>query len=100
MNLFASHNLRWSYFLIFLEDMKDEIWKHPVGENNIQHIQSLVGLVDKVIYAWGNNQKEPKWLSDLVATPYCIDISKKGVPKHPLYLKSELQPKIYIRNNI
>lgn len=72
----------------------------PVGENNIQHIQSLVGLVDKVIYAWGNNQKEPKWLSDLVATPYCIDISKKKVPKHPLYLKSELQPKIYIRNHI
>jgi hypothetical protein len=58
----------------------------PVGENNIQHIQTLVGLVDKVIYAWGNNQKEPKWLTDLVATPYCIDISKKGVPKHPLYL--------------
>ena len=72
----------------------------PIGENNLHHIQTLVGLVDKVIYAWGNNKKEPNWLRDLVATPYCIDISKKGVPKHPLYLKSDLQPKIYIRNEI
>lgn len=71
--------------------------KDPIGENNIQHIQAMVGLVDKIIYAWGNNQKEPKWLSELVTTPYCIDISKKGVPKHPLYLKKDTQPKLYIR---
>ena len=58
----------------------------PIGKNNIQYIQTMVVLVDKIIYAWGNNQKEPKWLSELVPTPYCIDISKKGVPKHPLYL--------------
>jgi len=69
----------------------------PTGEDNIQHIQDMVGLVDKIIYAWGNNQKEPKWLSELVPTPYCIDISKKGVPKHPLYLKKDIHPKLYIR---
>ena len=71
--------------------------KDPIGENNIQHIQTMVGLVDKIIYAWGNNQKEPKWLSEMVPTPYCIDISKKGVPKHPLYLKKDTHPKLYIR---
>ena len=71
---------------------------NPIGEDNIQHIQSLLGLVEKVIYAWGNNQREPDWLSDLVDSPYCIDVSKKGVPKHTLYLKSELQPKLYIRH--
>jgi len=70
----------------------------PIGEDNIQHIQTLLGLTERVIYAWGNNQKEPEWLRDLVDTPYCIDISKKGVPKHPLYLKSELQPKLYLRD--
>jgi hypothetical protein len=48
--------------------------------------------------AWGNNQKEPEWLSSLVDAPYCIDISKKGIPKHPLYLKSELHPKLYLRD--
>ena len=70
----------------------------PIGEDNIQHIQNLLGLVEKVIYAWGNNQREPDWLCDLVDSPYCIDVSKKGIPKHPLYLKSELQPKLYLRD--
>jgi hypothetical protein len=71
----------------------------PIGKDNIFHIQSLIGLVEKVIYAWGYNEKEPKWLYDLVHTPYCIDISKKGIPKHPLYLKKDLQPKLYERTD-
>jgi hypothetical protein len=70
----------------------------PVGEDNIEHIKDLIGVTERVVYAWGNNQKEPEWLSSLVDTPYCIDISKKGVPKHPLYLKSELHPKLYLRD--
>ena len=71
----------------------------PIGEDNIQHIQSLIRLTERVIYAWGNNQKEPEWLCDLVDTPYCIDISKKGnIPKHPCRLKKDLQPKLYLRD--
>jgi hypothetical protein len=70
----------------------------PLGPDNIQHIQSLIGLTERVIYAWGNEKKEPEWLRDLVDTPYCIDISTKGIPKHPLYLKGELQPKLYLRD--
>jgi len=71
----------------------------PIGQDNIFHIKTLIGLVEKVIYAWGNNEKEPKWLCELVHTPYCIGVSKKGIPKHPLYLKKELQPILYARNN-
>ena len=70
----------------------------PIGPKNKTHIQRLLGLTKKIIYAWGNNEKEPCWLRELVDTPYCIDISKKGVPKHPLYLKSDLQPKLYLRD--
>ena len=69
----------------------------PVGPENINHIQTLISLVDKVIYAWGNEQKEPDWLKKIVETPYCIEISKKGIPKHPLYLKKCLIPQIYKR---
>ena len=71
---------------------------NPIGKDNIQHIQSLIGLVERVIYAWGNKKKEPDWLYSLVDSPYCIDVSKKGIPKHPLYLKSELKPKLYLRD--
>lgn len=71
---------------------------NPIGDDNIQHIEKLIKLADRVIYAWGNNKKEPTWLCNLVEVPYCIDISKKGIPKHPLYLKSKLQPKLYLRD--
>ena len=70
----------------------------PIGPENITNIQALIGLVDKVIYAWGNERKEPEWLKKLVDAPYCIDISKKGIPKHPLYLKKCLTPQLYIRS--
>ena len=69
----------------------------PIGPDNIKNIKILITLADKVIYAWGFNQKEPKWLCELVDIPYCIDISKKGNPKHPLYLKNDLQPKLFLR---
>lgn len=69
----------------------------PIGKENVSYITHLIGMADKVVYAWGNNQKEPIWLSELVQTPYCIDLSKNGIPKHPLYLKSELIPKMYVR---
>jgi hypothetical protein len=72
--------------------------ENPEGDENIDNIKILLGLTNRVIYAWGNNRKEPEWLRHLVDTPYCIDISKKGIPKHPLYLKSDLQPKIYSRD--
>ena len=71
----------------------------PIGPENIAKVQSLVGLTDKVVYAWGNKHKEPQWLRDLVDTPYCIDISKNGnIPKHPSRLNKDLQLKLYIRN--
>ena len=70
----------------------------PIGPENITHIQTLIGLVDKVVYAWGNERKEPEWLKKIVTNPYCIDISKKGIPKHPLYLKKCLKPQLYIRH--
>jgi len=69
----------------------------PIGADNITHIQSLIGVTDKVIYAWGHEKAEPEWLNTLVNEPFCIDLSKEGVPKHPLYLKKTLVPKQYIR---
>ena len=98
----------WGYGGVFVGNLyafrstDPKVLKHtddPVGPDNIQHIQSLIGLTERVIYAWGNEKKEPEWLRDLVDTPYCIDISKNGnIPKHPCRLKKDLQPKLYLRD--
>ena len=96
----------WGYGAVYVANLyafrstDPKALKHaddPVGKDNVSHITQLIGMVDKVVYAWGNNKKEPSWLSEMVQTPYCIDLSKNGIPKHPLYLKSELIPKVYVR---
>ena len=82
-----------------------ETAKDPVGKDNIKHVKGLIGITDKVrtvpphspnqgvltvltqvIYAWGGKEMEPKWLRDLVDTPYCIEVSTKNVPKQPMFL--------------
>jgi hypothetical protein len=69
----------------------------PRGKDNKTHIQDLLTRVDKVIYAWGHKEKEPEWLHELVKEPFCIALSTKGIPKHPLYLKGDLLPIEYPR---
>lgn len=75
----------------------------PIGPQNREHIQTLIQNKDnkvvRVVYAWGNGKKEPGWLREIVTEPYCIAISKKGIPKHPLYLKGDSQPIIYLRDS-
>jgi hypothetical protein len=96
----------WGYGGVFVGNLyafrstDPKVLKHiddPVGEDNIEHIKQLIGLSDMVIYAWGNNHKEPSWLCELVDTPYCIDVSRNRIPKHPLYLKGTLKPQKYVR---
>jgi hypothetical protein len=70
---------------------------NPIGKDNIFYVTSLVGRVEKVIYAWGSLGEEPNWLRNLVDTPYCLGVNKDGSPKKPLYLKKDLQLQIYTR---
>ena len=75
----------------------------PIGPQNREHIQTLIQNKDnkvvRVVYAWGNGKKEPDWLREIVTEPYCIALSKKGIPKHPLYLQRDSQPMIYLRGS-
>ena len=83
-----------------IKDLKKT--KCPVRKYNKNHIQNLIKneKYDKVIYAWGTTEKEPRWLYELVNNPSCFAISVKGFPKNPLYLKNDLHPILYVRNHI
>lgn len=72
---------------------------NPEGEDNRQEVCSLIELVETIVYAWGNNKKEPDWLREKVDIPYCIDVGVNGIPKHPLHLKRELVYRLYERNS-
>jgi hypothetical protein len=64
----------------------------PEGPENRKYIRDMIdsGSFEKVVYAWGNGEKEPQWLRELVCEPYCIALSKKGIPRHPGRLKNGL----------
>ena len=70
---------------------------NPIGNDNISHVKRVIALSDKVVYCWGNKEKEPVWLRNLVLTPYCLGLSKKGIPLHPISSKCELRPVLYKR---
>lgn len=74
--------------------------KDPFGPENDSYILKALRDSAMVIAAWGTNgtfKKQDKHVLGLLKNncvePYCIDISKNGMPKHPLYLKSDLKPR-------
>lgn len=71
----------------------------PVGEFNDDYIADIVKVNNKIICAFGNNAAIDRVkavyrnLTELGADLYCLGTTKSGMPKHPLYIKSE-QPLI------
>ena len=71
----------------------------PIGANS-KHIAEMVKKTALVVCAWGNSDIVKKLFSGmetmildvLNAKAYYLELSKDGTPKHPLYLKKELEP--------
>lgn len=67
----------------------------PIGTKNNENIKEIIGKVDKVICAWGNNgtlNNRHNEVLQLIPNPYCLKLNSSGQPAHPLYLKSDLTP--------
>lgn len=87
-----------------------ELWGHPdpVGPENDEHVRRAFDNTRKVVVAWGADgsrfgilaEKEPRdrqmlGLMHLCGvTPWCLGTTKKGHPRHPLYVpaSAELRP--------
>ncbi|MCA9303937.1 MAG: DUF1643 domain-containing protein [Phycisphaerales bacterium] len=73
----------------------------PVGPDNDKSIVKLAKRADLVIVGWGthaslNNRHEE--VIDLLTPhcePHCLAITKHGYPKHPLYLRGDLEPALF-----
>jgi len=78
------------------KEMKKQ--QDPIGDTNDEAI--LVGSViaDAVVCCWGANCQPSRQEDILMAldaagvVPSCLAMTKKGYPKHPLYLKADLKP--------
>ena len=83
-NLFA-------YRTSFPKELKN--FTEPEGEKNDDYIKKYANLSKDIIVAWGNHgsfKNRDKHLIDTLSeinTLYCLGHTKKGNPRHPLYLK-------------
>ncbi len=76
----------------------------PIGNLNKEYLDKMYKTCEKVVCAWGNSRIVKK-LGDKFGNEYkplkgienlhYIDLCNDGTPKHPLYLKSDLELKEY-----
>jgi len=67
----------------------------PIGPGNDRWISEFLESVDLIVAAWGRNGRlrdRHVELLRLLPRPYCLGITKSGLPKHPLYLPRDLKP--------
>ena len=71
----------------------------PVGPDNDEKIISSAQVCQMTICAWGTHgsykdraAKVLRLLRDAGVKPHALAFANGGVPKHPLYLKADLQP--------
>ena len=77
-----------------------EIPPEPVLAINDQHLRDMAREADIVIAAWGadaNRELSIRAINVIreVADIYALAFTKKGIPRHILYLKKDLKPQLY-----
>ena len=69
----------------------------PIGPHNDDTILAVVRYASKIICAWGahgsrRGESVLRKLRQEGLEPLCLEKTKKGAPKHPLYLKGNISP--------
>ena len=71
--------------------------KDPIGVNNDKWLRELSNNADLVIAAWGNYGKHmdrSHQIREDITDLHYLKLNASGEPSHPLYLKSNLKPKL------
>ncbi|WP_036486523.1 DUF1643 domain-containing protein [Myxosarcina sp. GI1] len=73
----------------------------PIGRDNDRYILESVSKSKRVILAWGNYglwRKQDLYTLDLLKNHnhlYSLGITKRGCPRHPLYLRRTTKPELF-----
>lgn len=71
------------------------ITNDPVGIENDKYLRELAMQHKNIVCAWGANAKKERiaevfdLFNSVDANLYCLGTTIKGMPKHPLYIKSD-----------
>lgn len=70
-----------------------QLWQEfdPIGPENDQYIREAIARAGLVVAAWGSHAKRmrAKAIERLMPGAFALGFTKKGSPKHPLYIKSD-----------
>ena len=70
-----------------------QLWQvfDPIGPENDRYISEAVARADVVIAAWGAHAKRlrAKSVARHIPDAFALGFTIQGVPRHPLYLKSD-----------
>ncbi len=73
--------------------------KDPIGPDNDAVIRAALEVADTVVLAWGNHALDHKQRAVAVtemardaAQPYCLGLTLRGAPRHPLRLPRTTTP--------
>lgn len=73
--------------------------EEPIGSENDGAIRTATQSADLIVLAWGNNgvihEKRATAVTAMVrrsAQPYCLGLTMKGAPRHPLRLLKTTTP--------
>jgi hypothetical protein len=68
----------------------------PVGPNNDRWLRRLTSEADVTVAAWGNSGvllDRDREVLELLEDPRCLEMTKRGCPKHPLYVRASARPR-------
>ena len=71
----------------------------PVGPDCDRWLKVMAKVCDLRIAAWGNkilSTKRADQIKNLIPPLSCLELSKNGNPKHPLYLRKTLKPRLLV----
>ncbi len=95
---------RWDYgglvmlnvFAVMATDPRDmRRARDPVGPENDVHIRAVAQEVMFVVVAWGNGgrwQNRGATVLDMLGEVRTLGLTKRGFPRHPLYVRGETLP--------
>lgn len=72
----------------------------PIGPDNDMYIRRAALQADRIVLAWGTKgrlfgrDKKVRELLSSFESVYYLDLSKKGHPRHPLFIPAICEPKL------
>lgn len=94
----------WGYSILYVanlfaycatdpRDLKSAI--NPIGPKNDHWLITISEQADLTLVAWGNGglwQNRASAVTSILASPHCLGITKRGAPRHPLYVMHTQRP--------